>query len=116
MFKECGRRHMTEAYLSYKLSKRAFGSGELKIDQMKTLRVELRKNINSPTFSVWHCNSKVWVSFYNKYKQTQHVFHVPFGPRQANLVLIPYASSEGSGEPAHPRSLARTSAAHLYKQ
>ena len=32
------------------------------------------------------------------------------GPRQANLVLIAYASSEGSGEPAHPRSLARTSA------
>ena len=39
-----------------------------------------------------------------------------FGPRQANLVLIAYASSEGSGEPAHPRSLARTFAARLYKQ
>ena len=38
------------------------------------------------------------------------------GPRQANLVLIAYASSEGSGEPAHPRSLARTSAALSYKQ
>ena len=38
------------------------------------------------------------------------------GPRQANLVLIVYASSEGSGEPAHPRSLARTSAARSYKQ
>ena len=37
------------------------------------------------------------------------------GPRQANLVLIAYASSEGSGEPAHPRSLARTSAARSYK-
>ena len=36
-------------------------------------------------------------------------------PRQANLVLIAYASSEGSGEPAHPRSLARTSAARSYK-
>ena len=34
-----------------------------------------------------------------------------YGPRQANLVLIAYASSEGSGEPAHPRSLARTFAA-----
>ena len=33
-----------------------------------------------------------------------------------NLELIAYASSEGSGEPAHPRSLARTSAAHSYKQ
>ena len=38
------------------------------------------------------------------------------GPRQANLVLIAYASSEGSGEPAHPRSLARTSAARSDKQ
>ena len=42
--------------------------------------------------------------------------HQLYGPRQANLVLIAYASSEGSGEPAHPRSLARTSAARSYKQ
>ena len=40
----------------------------------------------------------------------------PSGLRQANLVLIAYASSEGSGEPAHPRSLARTFAARSYKQ
>ena len=39
-----------------------------------------------------------------------------YGPRQANLVLIAYASSEGSDEPAHPCSLARTSTAHSYKQ
>ena len=39
-----------------------------------------------------------------------------YGPRQANLVLITYASSEGSGEPAHPRSLSRTFAARSYKQ
>ena len=38
------------------------------------------------------------------------------GPLQANLVLIAYESSEGSGEPAHPRSLARTFAARSYKQ
>ena len=38
------------------------------------------------------------------------------GTRQANLVLIAYASSEGSGEPAHPRSLARTYVARSYKQ
>ena len=38
------------------------------------------------------------------------------GPRQANLVLIAYASSEDSGEPAHPRSLARTFAVRSYKQ
>ena len=41
---------------------------------------------------------------------------ITYGPRQANLVLIAYASSEGSGEPAHPRSLARTFAARSYKQ
>ena len=39
-----------------------------------------------------------------------------FWPRQANLVLIAYASSEGSGKPAHARILARTSAARSYKQ
>ena len=39
-----------------------------------------------------------------------------YGPRQANLVLIAYASSEGSGEPEHPRSLARNFAARSYKQ
>ena len=38
------------------------------------------------------------------------------GPRQANLLLIACASSEGSGEPAHPRSLARTSTARSCKQ
>ena len=42
--------------------------------------------------------------------------YVEFGPRQANLVLIAYASSEGSGEPAHLRSLARTFAARSHKQ
>ena len=40
---------------------------------------------------------------------------ITYGPRQANLVLIAYASSEGSGEPTHPRSLARTFAARSYK-
>ena len=38
------------------------------------------------------------------------------GPSQANLVLIAYVSSEGSGEPAHAHNLARTSAARSYKQ
>ena len=33
MFKECGRRRTMEAYLSYKLTKWAFGSGELKKTQ-----------------------------------------------------------------------------------
>ena len=39
-----------------------------------------------------------------------------YGLRQAKLVLIAYASSEGSGEPAHLRSLARTISARSYKQ
>ena len=47
----------------------------------------------------WRCNGKL-----------------TSGPRQANLVLIAYASSEGSGEPAHPRSLARTFVTRSYKQ
>ena len=34
----------------------------------------------------------------------------------SDLVLIAYVSSEGSGEPAHPHSLARTFAARSYKQ
>ena len=46
----------------------------------------------------------------------QEKFISLYGPRQANLVLITYASSKGSGEPAHPRSLARTFAARSYKQ
>ena len=33
IFKECGRWRTTGAYLSYKLTKSAFGSGELKITQ-----------------------------------------------------------------------------------
>ena len=50
-----------------------------------------------------------------------------FDPRERRLThqmdrvkriceLIAYASSEGSGEPAHPRSLTRTFAARSYKQ
>ena len=57
---------------------------------------------------------------YIELKTMLHWWHgtllTTYGPRQANLVLIAYASSEGSGEPAHPRSLARTSAARSYKQ
>ena len=49
-------------------------------------------------------------------KAFEVVLQIRNGPRQANLVLIAYASSEGSGEPAHPRSLARTFTARSYKQ
>ena len=45
-----------------------------------------------------------------------HLFYFTIGPHQANLVHIAYASSEASGQPAHLRSLTRTSAARSYKQ
>ena len=38
MFKECGRRTMTEAYLSYKLTIWALGSGELMILELRRTR------------------------------------------------------------------------------
>ena len=63
-----------------------------------------------------------WAKNPNKMRRSkQYIFGkimtaLTFGQRQANLVLIAYASSEGSGEPAHPRSLARTSAARSYRQ
>ena len=50
------------------------------------------------------------------FKAIKSHLKLSYGPRQANLVLIAYASSEGSGEPAHQRSLARTFAARSYKQ
>ena len=56
-------------------------------------------------------SSRVMHVYYNS--KTSKIL---YGPRQANLVLIAYANSEGSGEPAHPRSLARTFAARSYKQ
>ena len=50
------------------------------------------------------------------YQVDDQYYKISFGPHQANLVFIAYASSKGSGEPAHLRSLARTSAARSYKQ
>ena len=58
----------------------------------------------------------VWRMRLQRTKSAIISWHDSNGPRQANLVLIAYASSEGSGEPAHPRSLARTFAARSYKQ
>ena len=63
--------------------------------------VRIHENIND--------FSELWIS-----RESGEIININ-GPRQANLVLIAYASSEGSGEPAHPRSLARTSAARSYK-
>ena len=55
--------------------------------------------------------SKEWIE-----RLEETIFQYSYGPHQVNLVLIACASSEGSGEPAHPRTLARTFAAHSYKQ
>ena len=69
--------------------------------------------------------TKIWSVDFDKnsacilqllFKRTIIVIKVTYGLRQGNLVLIAYASSEGSGEPGHPRSLARTFAARSYKQ
>ena len=58
---------------------------------------------------------RLWPVSYNSYYHAVADSSL-IGPRQANLVLIAYASSDGSGEPAHSRSLARTFAARSYKQ
>ena len=78
----------------------AFGSGELKASFMSDLAHSLEQN-----------QVEIIIS------RAQEILDMfIYGPRQANLVLIAYASSEGSGEAAHSRSLARTSAARSYKQ
>ena len=64
-------------------------------------------------------DSRLTISTINSSDVTKYTIGIKLsihGPRQANLVLIAYASSESSGEPTHPRSLARTSAARSYKQ
>ena len=60
--------------------------------------------------------NEITVLLCNKLLQNHDKNGIVYGPRQANLVLTAYASSEGSGEPAHLSSLARTFAAHSYKQ
>ena len=64
----------------------------------------------------WFCHAQAHILKLYRYKKIAGKDIELNGPRQANLVLIVYASSEGSGEPAHPRSLARTFAARSYKQ
>ena len=77
-------------------------------------------DLTIPVFTSSHCAQLLTEFFQDRW--LAHCTHFQVltgtlsGPRQANLVLIVYASSEGSGEPAHPRSLARTSAARSYKQ
>ena len=59
----------------------------------------------------------MYIFLFDKTTVVSIIYEQPtYGPRRANLVLIAFASSEGSGEPAHSRSLARTFAARSYKQ
>ena len=71
-------------------------------------------------FSYWLSSSRTSISqlrtIFANISVKVYIIKLSIGPRQANLVLIAYASSEGSGEPVHPGSLPRTSAARLYKQ
>ena len=76
-------------------------------------RVRPKHQTSSPT---WWLHLRVWRISLRRTKSTIILWAGSIGPRQANLVLIAYASSEGSCEPAHPRSLARTFAARSYKQ
>ena len=84
-------------------------------------------NICLPVLCIMYCTTGGKKKMKKKCSRQYHVnSHLPLGvflvaskligPRQANLVLIAYASSEGSGEPAHPRSLARTFAPRSHKQ
>ena len=66
---------------------------------------------------MWAKTKRMIITLIVLYNDTEHIWiRLLIGPRQANLVLIAYANSESSGEPAHPRSLARTFAARWYKQ
>ena len=68
---------------------------------------------------IWHRQVALSLLIFLLCQDVAYIFLIHLllnGPRQANLVRIAYASSEGSGEPAHPRSLARTFAARSYKQ
>ena len=49
-----------------------------------------------------------WTQWRKNMKRNGHLCTVWSGPGQANLVVIAYASSESSGEPAHPRSPAQS--------
>ena len=90
----------------------------------ETSRYGLRKGNNSWGNYSYYISTVYYTSTVYTYMKRIIVFTweqltrktITFGSRQANLVLIAYASSDGSGEPAHPRSLAKTSAAHSYKQ
>ena len=73
----------------------------------------------TPILLVLSCHGSNVINIWSAVKFAEFLWRKVYGlngPRQANLVLTTYASSEGSGEPAHPRSLARTSAARSYKQ
>ena len=98
----------------------------LVIDPFRVFRLSRDNYCNFMVSNVWILFSSLQLKFAQchtlvmiiiaKHKKLLNIFCIVYGPRQANLVLIAYASSEGWGEPAHPHSLARTFAARSYKQ
>ena len=86
-------------------------------------RLVCRKVQEHMVFPFYYCLHTIWIVMFtcsvNRLCTNSDLCHddcaFTLGSRQVNLVLIAYASSEGSGEPAHPRSLARTFAARSYK-
>ena len=56
----------------------------------------------------------LWKLSINKKLQLQNVYAIN-EPAHEIMVLITWATSEGSGEPAHPRSLARAFGVHTHE-
>ena len=66
---------------------------------------------NSTTDATAEIHKRIEVSCWLLLAVASNVFEPPHG----KSVLIAYANSKGSGEPAHPRSLARTYAVRSRK-
>ena len=70
--------------------------------------LKLKSNISkllSYKITEYRYTGWLWEQNFDAMLSSKYHKQTIYGPRQANLVLITYASSEGSGEPAHPRIL-----------
>ena len=72
-----------------------------------SVSIRLIRKISIKYNIVWFITNNVIIS--NNFLGTYSTLYRTYGPRQANLVLIAYASSEGSGEPAQSRQNLRNS-------
>ena len=96
---------MTEAYISYKLTKRAFGSGELKIEQNQNDNTS-----NVAMDNTFRCHSHIWYYCFKVLDDCQlivsdlvDIFIIE--PGHEKMCLMAYANNKGADQPAHPRSL-----------